>query len=178
MALALNNLQTLICHQTKKPNQTKQIMRIRKYFGSCFILQFICLILIPYFYRIVAWPSYLGMQTPTVSLQRGKTLLTSILWPSRLGLHNTSTVSMQKGETSPTNFMCWCSSMGNVECSFIAIWPEVVARDRVQPMGQIEVKSVLMLNWIVCNGSFLNIYKVYLCSTQLFEIILMTFECI
>ena len=29
------------------------------------------------------------------------------------------------------------------------LWPGVVAPDRVQFMGQIEVKSVLMLDWIV-----------------------------
>ena len=31
------------------------------------------------------------------------------------------------------------------------IWPRVVTPDRVLPMSQIELKYVLMLNWIVWN---------------------------
>ena len=35
------------------------------------------------------------------------------------------------------------------------LWPRVVAPDRVLSVGQIELKCVLMLNWIVWNGTVL-----------------------
>ena len=31
------------------------------------------------------------------------------------------------------------------------LWPEMVAPVRIPSMGQIELKRVFMLNWIVCN---------------------------
>ena len=37
------------------------------------------------------------------------------------------------------------------------IWPGVVAPDRVLSVGQIELNSVLMLNWIVQNGIVFDI---------------------
>ena len=36
------------------------------------------------------------------------------------------------------------------------LWPGVVAPDRVQSMGQIELNCVLMLNWIVWNRTVLT----------------------
>ena len=36
------------------------------------------------------------------------------------------------------------------------LWPGRVALDRVQSMGQIELNSVLMLNWIVWNRTVLT----------------------
>ena len=36
------------------------------------------------------------------------------------------------------------------------LWPGVVAPDRVQSMGQIELNCVLMLKWIVWNGTVLT----------------------
>ena len=49
-------------------------------------------------------------------------------------------------------------------------WPKVVAPDRVQSVGQIELNSALILNWIVWNGTIFDTEPVYLCSTELFEI--------
>ena len=43
------------------------------------------------------------------------------------------------------------------------LWPGVVAPDRVQSMGQIELKCVIMLNWTAWNRS------VFVCLTNLFE---------
>ena len=44
------------------------------------------------------------------------------------------------------------------------LWPRVVAPDRVLSMGQIELNCILMLNWIVWNGT------VFVCETELLEI--------
>ena len=37
------------------------------------------------------------------------------------------------------------------------MWPEVVVPDRVQSMAQIELNSVLMLNWIVWNRTVFDL---------------------
>ena len=59
----------------------------------------------------------------------------------------------------------WGSSysrtLGDAEYPFIVslpgpLWLEVVAPDRVQAMGQIELNCLLMLNWIVWNGIVLT----------------------
>ena len=41
------------------------------------------------------------------------------------------------------------------------LWPELVAPDRVLSTGQIELNSVLMLNWIVWNRTVKNILLDY-----------------
>ena len=43
--------------------------------------------------------------TLTVSLQRGKTPPTSVLWPIRLRLQNIPTASLQSGKTPPTSIL-------------------------------------------------------------------------
>ena len=43
------------------------------------------------------------------------------------------------------------------------LWLGVVAPDRVLSMGQIELNSVLMLNWMVRNKTVFDIESVYLC---------------
>ena len=49
------------------------------------------------------------------------------------------------------------------------LWPEVLALDRVLSMGKIELKCVLMLSWIIWNGTVFDIETV-LRLTELFEI--------
>ena len=48
--------------------------------------------------------------------------------------------------------------------------PRVEAPDSVLSMGQIELNCVLMLNWIIWNGTVFDIETMYLCLTELFEI--------
>ena len=43
------------------------------------------------------------------------------------------------------------------------LWPGVVAPDRVLSMGQIELNSVLKVNWIVWNRTVFDTETVYLC---------------
>ena len=55
-----------------------------------------------------------------------------------------------------------------------SLWYGVVAPDRILSMGQIELNSLLMLNWIVWNRTFFYIWlcvnkELYLCETELFE---------
>ena len=50
------------------------------------------------------------------------------------------------------------------------LWPEVLASDKVLSMSQIELNSVLMLNWIAWNRTVFDVETVYLCETDLFEI--------
>ena len=40
------------------------------------------------------------------------------------------------------------------------LWPVVVAHDRALSMGQKELNCVLMLNWIVLNGTVFDIETV------------------
>ena len=51
----------------------------------------------------VGWGQRL-QNTPTVSLQRGKTSPTSVLWPTCLGLQNTLTASLLRGKTPPNKY--------------------------------------------------------------------------
>ena len=48
--------------------------------------------------------------------------------------------------------------------------PGVVERNRVLSMGQIELNSVLMQNWIVWKRYVFNIQTAYLCQIESFEI--------
>ena len=43
------------------------------------------------------------------------------------------------------------------------LWPGMVVNDRILFMGQIELKCVLMLNWIVWKRTVFDIETVYLC---------------
>ena len=50
------------------------------------------------------------------------------------------------------------------------LWPGVITPERVLSIGQIEQNCILLLNWIVWNGTvFFGIEAVYLCSAGLFE---------
>ena len=88
--------------------------------------------------------------------------------PSRLGLQNTSTASLQKSKTPPANECLGYDSkqsdgevsdagaLGNEELPFNAIallpgplWPGMEALDWALSMGWIELDCILMLNWIV-----------------------------
>ena len=97
----------------------------------------------------------------------------SISSHSRLGQQNTLTASLQKDKTPPTSVLIWYQTiwwwgssnqelwkMWSTSC---LLWPGVVAPNRVLSMGQIELSSVLMLNWIVWNGTVFDIQTVYLC---------------
>ena len=85
-------------------------------------------------------------------------------WPSRLGLQNILTASLQRGKTpecpgydteqsdgeAPEMLELW----GMWSTSLLSLlpgplWPRVVTPDRVLSMGQIELNCILMLNWIV-----------------------------
>ena len=48
------------------------------------------------------------------------------------------------------------------------LWPGVVLSDWFLFIGQMELNCVLMLKWIVWNGTFWEIEPVYLCKTELF----------
>ena len=49
------------------------------------------------------------------------------------------------------------------------LWPGVVAPDRAISKDQIELNCILMLNWIVWNGTVFDIETI-LCYNELFEI--------
>ena len=89
-------------------------------------------------------------------------LFLSCFLPSRLRLQNTPTVSLQRGKTPAHNechrydtkqfdgvvpvMLEFCTpSLSLLPSPF---WPGVVALDRVLSMGLIELNCVLMLNWI------------------------------
>ena len=106
----------------------------------------------------VLWLSLFGLQnTPTASLQRGKTSPISILWPSQLELQNTPTASLQRDKTSPMSVLDMTLNYLMVELWGMqstpllsslpgSLWSGVVAPDRVLSMGQTELNCVLMLN--------------------------------
>ena len=53
------------------------------------------------------------------------------------------------------------------------LWPKLFAPDRMLYMGQIELNSELMLNWVIWNRT------VFVCSTELFEIeLFFDIECV
>ena len=75
--------------------------------------------------------------------------------------------------------LCWgfgkCGEYPFIAIAFGSAPARVVALDWVQSMGQIEVKCVLILNWIVWNWTVFDIYlgvnkNIYLYKTELFEI--------
>ena len=86
-----------------------------------------------------------------------------LVWPNRLGLKNTLTTSLQRGKTSPNECPDYDPKQSDGKATVILelwgmrstrllpslpgpLYPGVVAPDRVLPMGQIELNSVLMLN--------------------------------
>ena len=90
--------------------------------------------------------------------------LLTITWPSWLGLQNTPTASLQRGyeypgyDTRPSYgeapIMLEHSGMWSTPLLPLLpgpLWPGVVAPDMVLSMSQIELNSVLMLNWIAWN---------------------------
>ena len=54
--------------------------------------------------------------TATTSLQRGKTIPTNVLWPSRLALQNTPAAFLQRVKKPPTNVL-WPIWMGQKNTS-------------------------------------------------------------
>ena len=80
--------------------------------------------------------------TPTASLQRGKTSPRCVL-----GM----TLKQSDGEV-PVNLKLWGMQSTPLLPSLPGThWPGVVTPDRVLSMGQIELNCVLMLNWIAWN---------------------------
>ena len=95
-------------------------------------------------------------------------------WLSRLGLQNTPTASLQRGKTSPNECPDYDTKQSDGEAPVMLellgvqsnpllpslpgpLWPRVVAPDRVLSMGQIELNYVLIPNWIVWNRTvFMN----------------------
>ena len=101
-------------------------------------------------------------RTAFLALTNMITKYRSRLWSSRVGLQNTPTASLQRGKTLPTsvldmilnNLMLELWEMWSTPSSPSLpgpLWPGVVTPDRVLFMGQIELNWVLMLNWIVWN---------------------------
>ena len=83
--------------------------------------------------------------------------------PSRLGLLNTPTASLQKGKTPANEYPGYDTKQSNGEIPVMlelwgmqstpfllslpgTLWPGGVAPDRVLSMGQTELSCVLMLN--------------------------------
>ena len=92
--------------------------------------------------------------------------------PSRLGLQNTLTASLQRGKIPLTSVLfmtlnnlmvifqlCWsfreCGGTPLLPSFPGQLWPWVVEPDRVLFMGQIEISYVLILNWIGWDGTVL-----------------------
>ena len=94
----------------------------------------------------------------------------SIHLPSRLGLWNTPTEPMERGKPPSERYDMEQSDweiavmlklweygvLLNCHRSQVHSGPRVVAPDRVLSMGQIELNSVLILNWITWNRSVLK----------------------
>ena len=57
------------------------------------------------------------------------------------------------------------------------LWPGVVALDRVLSMGQIELNYVIMLSWIVWNGTVFDIEIVLTLNWIIWDGIILTFDC-
>ena len=104
----------------------------------------------------------------------------------RLGLWNTPTASLQECKTLPNE----CPNndtkqYDSVVSVMLELWgmqsitslpllqgqfrPGVVATDRVLSMGEIELNSVLMLNWIIWKRTIFDIEITFLFWTELFE---------
>ena len=101
-------------------------------------------------------------------------------WPSRVGLLNTPTASLQIGKI-PTNECPKYNSKQSVgEVQVILelwvmqstpllplfqdpLWSEMIAPDRVPSIGQIELNCVHMLNWFVFNRAVFDIETEYSC---------------
>ena len=97
-------------------------------------------------------------------------------WPCQLGLQNTQTASLQRGQTphtsechrydtkqsdgeAPVMLELWGMwSAYSVPSLPSPLRPGVVAFERVLSMGQIELNCVLRLNWIVCDRT-VHMYK-------------------
>ena len=58
------------------------------------------------------------------------------------------------------------------------LWPGVVATDRILSMGQIELNSILKLNWIVWIGSFLHWKCVLMLNWIVWNRTVLTFNCV
>ena len=87
----------------------------------------------------------------------------SILWPSWLGRLNTPTASLQRGKTSPTNILdmtkqsdqealvmlelCGMQTSSPLPLYETLFWPGVVAPNRDLSTGQKELNCALILNW-------------------------------
>ena len=93
--------------------------------------------------------------------------------PSRLGLQNTLTASLQRGKTPANECLAYDTKQSGGEASVMLklwgmrstpllplhqgpLWPRMVAPDRALSMGQIELNCVLMLNWIAWNRTALT----------------------
>ena len=81
-----------------------------------------------------------GCRIPTASLQRGKTP------PNKYPGYDTK---QSDGEAPVMLDILEMRSISSLPLLSGPLWPGEVAPDRVLSMGQIELNSVLMLNWIV-----------------------------
>ena len=97
--------------------------------------------------------------------------LKTIAWGVLLGLQNTLTASLQKG-TTPTSLLDITQKSDSEAWVILELWgkrstpslpplsslpwPGVIAPDRVLSLSQIELNSVLSLNWIVWNRTILT----------------------
>ena len=57
------------------------------------------------------------------------------------------------------------------------LWSRMVAPDRALSMGQIELNGVLMLNWIVWNGTVFEIETILMLNWIVWYRTVFTFNC-
>ena len=104
-------------------------------------------------------PSWLW-NSPTASLQRGKTP------PNKRPGYDTKE---SDGEVPVMPELWGMHSTHSLPLIPGLLWPGVVAPDRILSMGQIELNCILMLNWIVWNGTVFDIEPI-LTLNWMFEI--------
>ena len=102
--------------------------------------------------------------------------------PIQLRLKNTLIASLQRGKTLPTSVLSYDTKQSDGEVPILRelwgmqhtsslqllpgpLWSGVVAPDRILSLGQIELNCVLMLNWTAWNRTVL-IFKLHIYSKQ------------
>ena len=80
-------------------------------------------------------------------------------------------MSLQSDGEVPVMQELWGMLSASSLPSFLGpLWPTVVVQDRVLSMGQIELNSVLMLDWIVWNGTVFSMLNWIIWNKTVFDI--------
>ena len=136
------------------PNSSRQLINSTNFKNSTFTWQRLSN------HSQVLWPSRLGLH-----LCRG-VWVPYKEWPSWLGMLSDHRLYLYRGKSPPNDCPRYDNKQSDGETPLMlelcgmwstpsltslpgTLWLGVVARDRVPSMGQIELNSVLMLNWIV-----------------------------